>query len=349
MVEELEVMKRGFVFLGIAGAILAWSAFASAQQVGYEVRNRVQVGQKPAVILNVGENLDALSVVLKRSDGKVIKSNHKRIKAGKKVTVPFAQPRGKYSYDVTLKMVTPDGVQSAAAFEFDAVVAPPLELKLLREGTSLGDRKVSLSANTYVERAEVLVEGEAGVIESGEISLKDVKPGKGFPVTWSGSGEVKRIEIKVHDQAGFWQKIELIPFSVDIPHEEVEFDTGKASFAASEGKKLDDTLGQISKELEKHGANLEINLYIGGYTDTVGDKASNQALSTQRARAIGAYFRKRGLKIPILYQGFGEDGQAVKTEDNVDEPRNRRALYVLSNHSPPVSAHIPRLNWKRLK
>jgi outer membrane protein OmpA-like peptidoglycan-associated protein len=80
----------------------------------------------------------------------------------------------------------------------------------------------------------------------------------------------------------------------------------------------------------------------------VGDKGANRTLSQQRARAIGAYFRKKGLSVPIYFQGFGEDALAVKTEDNVDEARNRRALYILSNFPPPVSYHLPRKAWKRL-
>ncbi len=68
-----------------------------------------------------------------------------------------------------------------------------------------------------------------------------------------------------------------------------------------------------------------------------------------RAQAIASYFKRKGIKIPIFYQGFGEDVLWVKTDDNVDESRNRRALYLLGNQRPPISDMIPRSEWKRLQ
>ncbi|MEL6179734.1 MAG: OmpA family protein, partial [Myxococcota bacterium] len=158
-----------------------------------------------------------------------------------------------------------------------------------------------------------------------------------------------RIDIKIHDQMGFWQTVELVPFTVDIPHDEVNFDSGKATFAASEEGKLEKTYVLLSQELEKHGSDLEISLYIAGYTDTVGPARANIGLSTSRARAIAAWFRKRGIRIPIYYQGFGESVLAVQTADNVDEKRNRRALYILGNQKPLRSAQLPRSDWKLLR
>jgi hypothetical protein len=38
----------------------------------------------------------------------------------------------------------------------------------------------------------------------------------------------------------------------------------------------------------------------------------------------------------------------VVTSDEVDEPRNRRAIYVLGTSPPPRSSAIPGSSWKRL-
>jgi hypothetical protein len=40
------------------------------------------------------------------------------------------------------------------------------------------------------------------------------------------------------------------------------------------------------------------------------------------------------LTLPILACGFGESRLAIETGDNVDEPRNRRAQYVLAAAEP---------------
>lgn len=54
-----------------------------------------------------------------------------------------------------------------------------------------------------------------------------------------------------------------------------------------------------------------------------------------------------GLKIPIAYQGFGETVLEVQTKDEVDEPRNRRADYLLSIEAPRMKTGVvPR--WRRL-
>ena len=66
-----------------------------------------------------------------------------------------------------------------------------------------------------------------------------------------------------------------------------------------------------------------------------------------RARSIAAWFRKRGVKIPISYEGFGETSLAVKTADSVDEIRNRRVDYVLSD-GPPVYSAAFKPSWKRI-
>src|SRR4030095_3584711 len=108
---------------------------------------------------------------------------------------------------------------------------------------------------------------------------------------------------------------------------------------------------KIEEALNKDAAagrmHAGITLYIAGHTDTVGSGAHNFKVSQDRARSIAGWFRKRGVKIPISYEGFGETTPVVKTADNIDEVRNRRADYVLSDGPPPLSSsfHAP---WKRI-
>ena len=84
-----------------------------------------------------------------------------------------------------------------------------------------------------------------------------------------------------------------------------------------------------------------ITLFIAGHTDTVGSASANLKLSQERARSIAGWFRKRGVRLPISYEGFGETSLAVKTADNVDEARNRRADYVLSDGPPTLRRELP--------
>jgi outer membrane protein OmpA-like peptidoglycan-associated protein len=67
-----------------------------------------------------------------------------------------------------------------------------------------------------------------------------------------------------------------------------------------------------------------------------------------RALAIASWFRENGFKGEIHYQGFGEDGQLVKTLDETAEPANRRAIYILAAEAPPTSEQLPRSAWRPL-
>ena len=172
-------------------------------------------------------------------------------------------------------------------------------------------------------------------------------------VTWKPSSDapVGRIEVKAYDVSGAWTGVELTPWFVPIPHEDVNFQTGSSEIQAAEAPKLEAAYAKLEEVLAKdreHGRmHPGITLYIAGHTDTVGSSSSNLKLSQDRARSIAAWFRKRGVKLPISYEGFGETSLAVKTADNVDEVKNRRADYVLSDGPPTYSAAF-KPSWKRI-
>lgn len=172
-------------------------------------------------------------------------------------------------------------------------------------------------------------------------------------VTWKPSSDapVGRIEVKAYDVSGAWAGVEITPWFVSIPHEDVNFQTGSSEIQPAEAPKLEAAYTKLEEVLAKdreHGRmHPGITLYIAGHTDTVGSASSNLKLSQDRARSISAWFRKRGVKLPISYEGFGETSLAVKTADNVDEVKNRRADYVLSD-GPPIYNAAFRPSWKRI-
>ena len=99
--------------------------------------------------------------------------------------------------------------------------------------------------------------------------------------------------------------------------------------------------------MRKYKQWADVKLYILGHTDTVGANASNRTLSFNRAKSIGGSFRRKGVRIPILYDGFGEDALLVQTADETDEPKNRRADYILSVESPVRNSAL-KPNWQKL-
>ena len=65
---------------------------------------------------------------------------------------------------------------------------------------------------------------------------------------------------------------------------------------------------------------------VAGHTDRQGSLEANDALSLQRAQAVRALLIERGFQVELIEAvGRGERDPVVPTEDEVVEPRNRRA------------------------
>ena len=66
-----------------------------------------------------------------------------------------------------------------------------------------------------------------------------------------------------------------------------------------------------------------------GYTDTVGNQGDNHALSLQRAGKLREMLIRDGVSAQISVAGRGKLDPAVKTADQVDDPRNRRVVITV--------------------
>jgi outer membrane protein OmpA-like peptidoglycan-associated protein len=200
-------------------------------------------------------------------------------------------------------------------------------------------------------KAELKIFGQGGkLLTEAEKSYSGEKPGMLLEIRWDKIEEnITLMKLTAYDTNEFFSGMDISPWFVEIPHDEVVFPFDSSELQKTEEPKLDDSLKKIQKIIAEHGSELKIKLYIAGYTDTVGTKSYNYDLSDKRAKAIAAYFKAKGLNVLIFYQGFGEDCLAVKTEDETPEQKNRRAIYILGHQQPPVSPAIPRSNWKSLK
>jgi outer membrane protein OmpA-like peptidoglycan-associated protein len=166
-----------------------------------------------------------------------------------------------------------------------------------------------------------------------------------FSVSPSSDETVARIEVFAYDVDGYYKGFALTPWSVVIPHEEVNFKTDSSDIKDSEKPKLEASYTKVTEALARHGEIQGVRLFLAGHTDTVGDAEYNLRLSRARAQAIARWFRQRGLKIPIGWEGFGKYALLVKTADNVDEPRNRRVDYILSIDEPVFKSSTMKPTW----
>jgi outer membrane protein OmpA-like peptidoglycan-associated protein len=150
--------------------------------------------------------------------------------------------------------------------------------------------------------------------------------------------EIEKVEFRVTSEDGAYRAVTLTPWSVNIDHEEVEFDTNKAVIRTSEVASLEDSFDKIKTNLAKvEGKDLgPITLFIAGHTDTRGSNEHNMTLSRERAQSIAAWFQKKGLCISIAFEGFGETALKKLTADEVDEQANRRVDYILAVEPPSI-------------
>ena len=334
-------------------ALVAFAPVADAAgpQFRFQIRDKVMKGERPGITLSPIQTVKKLRLTLRPSRGKKRVFKAGRILGGKTHDFSWKQGPGKVHYQATMTAVDEAGQESTSQFEFDVVVGKGLSLRVDKSLEDIENSRVSFTANRPIARVELEVRSAKGkVVRQRTISYGPISAGAPIDVSWEPyDGDILKIVIKAYDPEGFWSGVELSPFWVDIPHEEVEFANGRWEVRPSEAPKLDNTLEKIHEELEKYGKLLVLRLYVAGYTDTVGTAGENQLLSNKRARSIARHFRKLGLKIPIYYQGFGEKALYVETPDNTPEPKNRRALYVLGNAPPMRSAAIPRSAWKPLR
>ena len=71
-------------------------------------------------------------------------------------------------------------------------------------------------------------------------------------------------------------------------------------------------------------------IIVTGHTDRQGSLEANDALSLERARAVQALLIEQGFKPELIDAvGRGERSPLIPTEDEVEEPRNRRVEVVV--------------------
>ena len=63
---------------------------------------------------------------------------------------------------------------------------------------------------------------------------------------------------------------------------------------------------------------------------------------------MARWFRQKGVRIPIAFEGFGETALRVQTPDETDEVRNRRADYILADDPPQLKASGFKPAWRRV-
>lgn len=338
----------------MGACVLAFgTAEARAQDaLKVELVPKAQKGQgQPELVVKAQTRLKKLALDVRRSsDGKRFQRAAGPLRAGgvHRFTLPMKRV-GDATFEGTLKVQVGGGQSGAMPIKVQTQLLPKLELNVKKGDVDLKSKVLKISSSRPLQKAQVSVMSDVGTpMGTVEQELSGPDGAGKYSLSWKQSrGTVMRISIKGWDPDGFFGGVDLFPWQVDIPHEEVNFSTGSYEITKPESQKLESSYALITDAISRYGKLATIRLFVGGHTDSVGDPASNRTLSNNRARAIGRWFRRRGVKIPVLYAGFGEDQLLVKTPDETDEARNRRAEYIVAVDPPSISGTSAK--WRPLK
>lgn len=367
--------------VAVSLSLLALPLVAHGDPVRFSLKTPVPQPDQPTLIIVADQALTGLSVaiVAKEPDPALgaasgesgeSKFQAKKLGAGQKTT--FKLGTGKVGATHWEGMISAQvgGQVWKRPVTFDTVLTRTLQIGYDKNYVSphlnVEKRFVELTLSSPAGRAEMEVFSDEGVkMGEGKAGFAGEPPGTWLRIPWEGTSSapnesvVLRLSVKLFDKEGASAHINLYPWFVSVPHEDVNFDTGSSEVGDSEKAKLDESLKRITTVLDRvektllkwseqgvvMGALPQPMLFVTGHTDTVGGDGDNVTLSRGRAKAIATYFRQKGFRMPVYFVGYGERSPRVKTGDNVDEARNRRADYMLTLQPPPT---ISGTSWTKL-
>lgn len=243
------------------------------------------------------------------------------------------------------------GEPGSLSMDFEVPVVKPLDFTLVPGSYDVEGAKLALELTAPAGHVEIMVRGDKGeILADTSVAFAGEPAGTTLPVSWAqAAGHVLTIDLKVYSEEGAWIGRQYIPWRVDYTVAGIHFASGSAVIPDEDLPVLSAFYDQISETATRVSKWVAVELYIGGFTDTVGPGEDNRKLSDARAESLARYFMKRGLKVPVHVFGFGENGQVVKTADNTEEAANRRAQCVLSVGPPPTSDTLPPASWRRIR
>ncbi len=336
------------ITFSLSVTFLAAFSLAEDQLIDVRVDDRVRAG-KPAVLsVSVLRPLASLKLSLRRDDGVKVERRQEDLAAGSVARFELPAGKGRHRWRGELAVGLPEEGGGSMKLDFETEVVESLGLSVDRRQLDLKNGSLVLLAERPLAKVAHEVLSESGK-QIGRATSEIKPPARMVTLRWqAGQEKVLKISILATDAAGLSEPLELIPWTYNIPHEEVVFPTGSWEILAEQQPKLEQSYEILQVGIKKYGRLLEVKLYIAGHTDTVAAADYNQQLSEKRARSIAAWFRERGFSCPVFYQGFGEKALKVPTPDETDEPRNRRAEYVLAAEPPPLDIAGADAGWKKL-
>lgn len=301
------------------------------------------------LVFKATQELEALQVhVLNESTKKRASFKRSSLAANQEWSVRIRRPKTRTAYTFELKAYANESVIQGQ-YPFYAGPSEDLDFSIQHARFDDGVNELRLVPTQPVVQVQLRAKDEQG---QNMVSLtRNVQANRGDVVNldFDAPRRVLTVAVKMTTAQGVTRRYEYIPWSFQTESRGLHFDTGSAVIHDKDVSTLENVYREIQQAVGDVGRFVQLELYIGGYTDTVGSDASNQRLSEQRAAAIGQWMKQQGVRVPIYTQGFGEKALAVPTADNVDEPSNRRAMFILRAGQPPIDEVFPAQRWHAIR
>ncbi len=356
-------------------------AIVHADPIRFSLKTPVPQPDKPQLVVIADQPISDLSVAVlaKEPDPALgsasgesgeFKYQAKKLSAGQKMSFGLGSGKPGATHWEGMISAKVGGAPWKQPVTFDTVLTRTIQIGYDKNYVSphlnMEKRFVELTLSSPAGHAEIEVFSDEGIkMGEGKASFAGEPAGTWLRIPWEGTSAapnesvVLRLSVKLFDKDGASGHINLYPWFVSVPHEDVNFETNSWEVRDSEKLKLDESYKRISAVLDRVEKTLlkwaeqgvvlgslpQPQLFVTGHTDTVGGDNDNVVLSRNRAKAIATYFRQKGFRMPIYFVGYGERTPRVHTGDNVDEIRNRRADYQMMLQPPPT---LTGTGWTKL-
>src|SRR5262249_38709042 len=144
-----------------------------------------------------------------------------------------------------------------------------LDILIDKSKVDLKEHRLEVKMNHVAAKVTIKVYDEwNAVLADEEQDFAGRAPGSALVVTWSPSSDapVGRIEVFAYDTDGAYKGIAIVPWSVSIPHEEVNFRRDSADIDDTEKPKLEASFQKVTEAVAAHKELGKITLFIAGPT-----------------------------------------------------------------------------------
>ena len=217
----------------VIASLLLIARAVAAEPMTFNLAGDVQTGKKPQLSIAASEPVTDIRIEIDRDDGKHFALRHAGLTKGQTVTLAIGDgAAGKASYKGTLSAQVAGGKRWTEELIFDTVVrGGPLKVTYDAEHLDLDKRVLQFKLSRTAATAELVVVGEDGKeLGKGSATYKNESTDGWLSITWTqpASTNVMVMKLRVVADDGQATNVELIPWSVDVAHEDVNFSTDSA-------------------------------------------------------------------------------------------------------------------------